>query len=235
MAQLIVALDFSDRISALKMVDRLEGVTRWFKVGLELYTACGPDIVRTLKHRGFKVFLDLKFMDIPNTVHGAVRAARALDVDMLTLHLLGGREMIAAALQARDENISSEESGPLLFGVTLLTSLTAAHLPWPSELATGELILHLAHQGADWGLDGVVCSGQEVRSIKRSTTRPLLCLTPGIRHAGPSDDQKRSVTPEAALAAGSDFLVVGRPIIAAQDPREQAMTFLKAVDGFSSP
>jgi orotidine-5'-phosphate decarboxylase len=235
MAELIVALDFPDRVSALKMVDRLEGVTSWFKVGLELYTACGPEIVKDLKQREYKVFLDLKLMDIPNTVYGTVRAAGTLDVDMLTLHLFGGREMILAALQARDEIVPPGGGGPLLFGVTLLTSLTAEHLPWPCELATGELILHLARQGADWGLDGVVCSGQEVRAIKRSTTRPLLCLTPGIRLPGPSGDQKRTVTPDAAVAAGSNYLVVGRPIIAAQNPREQAMVFLKAVAGNPTP
>jgi orotidine-5'-phosphate decarboxylase len=227
MAELIVALDYPDRTSALQMAERLEGVVPWVKVGLELYTACGPEILHALKRRGFKVFLDLKLMDIPKTVHGAVRAACALEAEMLTLHLFGGREMVEAALQARD----MAGDGPLLFGVTLLTSLTAEHLPWPCELATGELILHLARAGSEWGVDGVVCSGQEVRAIKRSAGRPLLCLTPGIRGSGPTGDQRRTMTPEAALAEGSDFLVVGRPITAAPDPEKQARALQELVAG----
>jgi orotidine-5'-phosphate decarboxylase len=235
MAELIVALDYPDRASALRMAERLQGVVCWVKVGLELYTACGPDIVLALKERGFKVFLDLKLMDIPNTVRGAVRAACDHQVDMLTLHLFGGREMVEAALQARTDSTFPGEGGPLLFGVTLLTSLTAENLPWDCELATGELILLLARQGADWGLDGVVCSGLEVRAIKESVSRPLLCLTPGIRAAGPTDDQRRTVTPEAALAAGSDYLVVGRPITAAIDPEKQANVFRSIIEGYVSP
>ena len=231
MAELVVALDFPDSTSALNMVERLEDTARWFKVGLELYTACGPEIVQALKQRGCKVFLDLKLMDIPNTVRGAVRSACRLKVDMLTLHLLGGREMIAAARQARDE-LSPSGTGALLFGVTVLTSMTAEDLPWPCALDTPELVLHLARHGSAWGLDGVVCSGQEVSALKGSAPS-LLCLTPGIRLSGPSEDQKRTMSPQDAVAAGSDFLVVGRPITAAKDPRAQAELFQAAIEGRS--
>jgi orotidine-5'-phosphate decarboxylase len=234
MPELVVALDYPDARSALGMAQLIAGEVRWVKVGLELYTACGPEIVRPLSQMGLKVFLDLKLMDIPNTVHGAVRAACALEVDMLTLHILGGREMVDAAVRARDDHHDKGGGRPLLFGVTLLTSLAAGDLPWPSELATGEVIAHLASRGAAWGLDGVVCSGAEVSRIKSSTPRPILCLTPGIRRSGPQGDQRRTATPEEAVAAGSDFLVVGRPITGSADPLEQTRAFQAAIQAAMS-
>lgn len=224
MAQLVVALDYTDALDALNMANSLRGSAQWMKVGLEQFTREGPRVVQTLKSMGFKVMLDLKMFDIPNTVRGGVRAGTWIGADMITLHLLGGERMIREAVE--EANSCAEGRGrPLLFGVTVLTSMAQGELPGydqplPAFAAT------LAESGQAWGLDGVVCSGHEVRDIKTRCPQ-LLCLTPGIRPAsGETDDQRRIMTPGQAIQAGSDYLVVGRPITRAADPFAAAEAIL---------
>ncbi len=213
--QLIVALDFPAAAPALALARRLHGHVPWCKVGLELFTSAGPTLLTELTHLGFHVFLDLKFYDIPNTVARAVSAATRAGAHMLTLHCQGGERMCRAAVAAAQE----QPTPPLLFGVTVLTSFGPGEMPGigttPQDFAS-----QLAHGAASWGLDGVVCSGHEVAAIKTQSPS-LSCLCPGIRPAGTAaDDQRRIMTPAAAVRAGADFLVVGRPITAAPDPLE---------------
>lgn len=225
MSRLVVALDAPNRQTALEMARPLQGVVPWVKVGLELFTAEGPDLVGRLKKFGFQVFLDLKFFDIPNTVRGAVRSAGHAGADMCNIHVLGGERMAEAALAGRDE--SAPEM--LLFGVTLLTSMTETDLPLDSGGAqASEIALRLAVSAKAYYLDGVVCSGLEVEGIKAATSDGLLCLTPGIRPDGAERaDQRRVVTPAQAVQSGSDFLVVGRPITGSEHPDLAA----KAIQG----
>ena len=224
--QLAVALDVPDKQRALDLASQLRGTVPWCKVGMELFTHVGPGLLEELSAMGFSVFLDLKFYDIPNTVAQAVKAAAAVGVNMLTLHCQGGERMCRAAAEAAAEatigaaaNAAAGLSGtrPLLFGVTVLTSFAPGEMPGitaqPSDFA-----LELARQAGPWGLDGVVCSGHEAASIKASCPG-LRCLCPGIRPAGSAaGDQRRVMTPALAVAAGADYLVVGRPITGAADP-----------------
>ncbi|MBI5519460.1 MAG: orotidine-5'-phosphate decarboxylase [Desulfovibrio sp.] len=221
-ARLVVALDFQTGAEALDMARALSPLARehgniWMKVGLELFVAEGPGMVRGLKAMGFKVFLDLKFLDIPNTVRGAVRSAVKCGADMLNIHAIGGLDMARVAVAARDE--AAAETGlaekPLLFAVTVLTSMQDMDNPILRGRPAAEVALELARVSREAGLDGVVCSAREAASIKAACGQDFLCLTPGIRipdPAAPADDQRRVMTPEEAVAAGSDFLVVGRPV-----------------------
>ena len=224
----MVALDYPDSASALALARQLCGVVPWIKVGLELFTAEGPGIVAELKKMGFKVFLDLKFFDIPNTVRGAVRSAGLAGADMCNIHVLGGARMAEAAQLGR------EDAGVdmLLFGVTLLTSMTLADLPLDAaDQDASSLAQRLAVQAKAYYLDGVVCSGLEVQGIKAATRGGLLCLTPGIRPAGAGHaDQRRVVTPAQAVQAGSDFLVVGRPVTGADSPAEAALAIAREME-----
>ena len=226
MAQLIAALDYTNAEDALATAESLRGCPIWMKVGLELFTHEGPAVVKKLKDMGFKVMLDLKMFDIPNTVAGGVRSACLMGVDLITLHALGGERMIHAAVDAVRQ--SAEEGGPkpLLFAVTVLTSMAPGELPGYGENLSG-LAADLAAGGQAWGLDGVVCSGHEVEAIK-SRCPGLMCLTPGIRPASgsASDDQRRIMTPAQAVRIGSDFLVVGRPITKAPVPADAARAIL---------
>lgn len=213
MAELVVALDFDDARDALNMAGALRGHVSWVKVGLELFISEGPRVIQSLKGLGFKVFLDLKLYDIPNTVRGAALAAAGSGADMMTLHLGGGRRMCQAAVEA----MAGREHKPLLMGVTVLTSFAEGELPGCS-MPLGDFAKMLASEAAAWGLNGVVCSGHEAATIKKSDPA-LLCLTPGIRLAGSGgDDQRRVMTPAQAVRNGSDFLVVGRPITRAEHP-----------------
>ena len=230
MAQLIVALDYTNAEDALATAESLRGCPIWMKVGLELFTHEGPAVVKKLKDMGFKVMLDLKMFDIPNTVAGGVRSACLMGVDLITLHALGGERMIHAAVDAVRQ--SAEEGGPkpLLFAVTVLTSMAPGELPGYGENLSG-LAADLAAGGQAWGLDGVVCSGHEVEAIK-SRCPGLMCLTPGIRPASgsASDDQRRIMTPAQAVRIGSDFLVVGRPITKAPVPADAARAILDEME-----
>jgi orotidine-5'-phosphate decarboxylase len=229
--ELIVALDFPSRDQALDMARSLSGHVRWVKVGLELFCRTGPEIVPTLARMGFKVFLDLKFMDIPHTVQGAVASACATGADMLTIHLTGGQAMARAARQAVRE---ASRKPPLLMGVTVLTSMSPVDLGMDADQSCTleDTVVSMACKAHAWGLDGIVCSGQEVPRIRQQCPTPFAIVTPGIRLESPDtgDDQKRVTTPQAALDAGSNYLVVGRPITRAADPVGTAQRYLDAVE-----
>lgn len=214
--RVIVALDFPDAAAALECARRLDPARCRVKVGKELFTATGPDLVEALQRLGFEVFLDLKFHDIPNTVAGACRAAAGLGVWMIDVHALGGRAMMQAARAA----LEREAQRPLLTAVTVLTSLAAAELPEIGLAGTPEQnVQRLATLALAGGLDGVVCSAQEARVLRAALGDRFLLVTPGIRLAGDAaGDQSRIVTPRAAIDAGANYLVVGRPVTRAPDP-----------------
>lgn len=224
MAELVVALDLPGAAPALKLAGRLKGTVGWMKVGLELFCAAGPDVIKKLKDSGFKVFLDLKFHDIPNTVAGAVKSAAAAGADMLTLHAAGGAAMLAAAAAARNESAHR----PILLGVTMLTSIDAAQCLAATGRPIDRAVREMAALAYSQGLDGVVSSVLEVASVRAATSPGFVCLTPGIRlRGGTADDQSRVATPSEAVAAGADYLVVGRPITKAPDPAAVADKILK--------
>jgi len=224
--RLIVALDVPNAAAATEMMNRLEGVCQWFKVGLELFTA-GPFVVERLVARGCSVFLDLKLHDIPNTVAGAVRSAAALGARMLTVHAAGGPAMLAAARSAL-EGLSEP---PQLLAVTVLTSMDEAQLRAAGvERAPAEQVGLLAKMGLEAGIRGFVCSPQEVAALRALTGPEGVLVVPGIRPAGAaSGDQRRIATPAEALRAGASYLVVGRPITQAPDPAEAAAAILKEI------
>jgi len=216
MAEIIVALDVDDAEAALDLVDRVGERVRWYKVGSPLFTRGGHALIRALAKREKRVFLDLKFHDIPNTVASAVRAARELGVELLTVHAAGGSAMLRAAVEAAGND------GPAVLGVTILTSFTVHDIEetWAKELRSlRDEVGRLAQLAADAGLAGVVASPLEAELLKRRHGADFLVVTPGIRmpDAVP-DDQARTATPAAAARAGADYLVVGRPVILAADP-----------------
>ncbi len=230
--RLIVALDVADPQEALRLVEQLLPEVGLFKIGLQLYTATGPVLVRQVVERGARVFLDLKLHDIPNTVAGATAAACRLGVEMLTLHVSGGRAMMAAARQAADAAQAESGTRLRLLGVTVLTSLSQDDL---AELGfhagVQEVVLRLARQAQEAGLDGLVCSPREVAGLRRSGLENLFWVTPGIRPAGvPVDDQARSATAGEAVRAGASYLVVGRPILKAADPVAAARALVAEVE-----
>ena len=227
MAELIVALDFKDAGSALTMARSLKGAVSWMKVGLELYTAEGPVIISSLKDMGFKVFLDLKFFDIPHTVQGAVRSAARLGADMVNIHALGGERMARAAMVGCAEGVAAGQKTPIVLAVTMLTSMAAGDLPIAGAPGPSEMALDLAGKAKQYGLNGVVCSGLEVAAVKTACGSGFICLTPGIRLASSgTDDQRRVVTPAQAVRNGSDFLVVGRPVTGAVSPKAAASAII---------
>ena len=214
--KIIVALDFPDAASALALVDRLDPALCRLKVGKELFTVAGPDLVRTLAARGYEVFLDLKFHDIPNTVAAACRAAAGLGVWMMNVHASGGRRMMQAAREA----LAESPRRPLLIGVTVLTSMSAEDLAETGiDAEPAAQVLRLASLTQACGLDGVVCSAQEAALLRARLGEGFRLVTPGIRPAGSeTGDQRRVMTPMQAMAAGATDLVIGRPITAAADP-----------------
>lgn len=214
--RVIVALDFPGTDAALEFVERVTPEQCRLKVGFELFTRSGPPLVEILVARGFDVFLDLKYHDIPNTVASACCAAADLGVWMMNVHALGGPRMMSAAREALDR-IGRR---PLLIGVTILTSHSAQELTDIGLHGDPETqVLRLARMGRDAGLDGVVCSGQEARRLRADIGGDFCLVTPGIRPAGSAaDDQRRVMTPAQAVQAGSDYLVIGRPITQAPDP-----------------
>ncbi len=219
--RVIVALDFPNATAALALADRLDPRECGVKVGKELFVTAGPEPVRTLVARGFNVFLDLKFHDIPNTVASACAAAVNLGVWMIDVHASGGRAMLRAAREAVDKAASARGgTPPLLIGVTVLTSLTDTDLREVGHTGSAAAeALALAQLSKACGLDGVVCSAHEATALRQSLGAGFTLVTPGIRLAGAAaDDQARIVTPEAAVRAGADYLVIGRPITQAADP-----------------
>ncbi|MFH1360992.1 MAG: orotidine-5'-phosphate decarboxylase [Candidatus Omnitrophota bacterium] len=234
-AQLIVALDVGSLEEAKGLIDTLSSVVDIFKVGSQLFTACGPTAVRFVQTRGKKVFLDLKYHDIPNTVANAVKEAVGLNIEnnsasssgieMMTLHTVGGQEMLigakeAVAKEAQDLNVQR----PLLIGITVLTSQK-------KDDSIQSLVLERAKLAKDAGLDGVVASVQEAPLIRRTCGQDFIIVTPGIRPAGSSkDDQERVATPRKAIENGSNFLVVGRPITQSKTPLESAKQILEEME-----
>ena len=231
--RLIVALDVPDGDAALAAVDELSGTVGAFKVGMQLFTSAGPDLVRELSAAGHRVFLDLKYHDIPNTVANASVEATRLGIWMMNVHALGGREMMSRTADAVNDVCSKEgHNRPILIAVTLLTSSDTAVLAELGIVGTEEeAVMRMARLTAASGFDGVVASAREVAAIRQDTiTSNCVTVTPGIRPAdGTNDDQRRVMTPEAAVAAGSDYIVVGRPIMNANDRRMAAESIVNAI------
>lgn len=212
--KLIVALDFPELAPALALVDKLGDTVEWYKVGKQLFTHYGPAVLQELKARGKKVFLDMKFHDIPNTVAGAVRSAAAIGADIINVHASGGPAMLAAAADA------ARETGKIVIAVTVLTSMDQEQLNAIGlEVTPAQQVSRLARLTEESGLAGVVCSPLEIELIRRERSADFITVVPGIRPAGAAvGDQKRIMTPALAAKAGASYIVVGRPIIAAPDP-----------------
>jgi orotidine-5'-phosphate decarboxylase len=229
MDRLLIALDVASANEAFAVTDRLRGAVGGFKIGHQLFTSAGPSVVRTLVARGDRVFLDLKFHDIPNTVAGAVASATDLGVWMLTVHAAGGAAMLDAARRAAAERATAlGRARPLVVGVTVLTSLDAAGLASVGvDSSPLDQTLRLTQLTERAGLDGVVASPQETAAIRAACGRAFAIVTPGIRGgsaATGADDQRRTMAPGDAIRAGSSYLVVGRPVTGAADPRAAAQT-----------
>ena len=222
--RILVALDFPDAPAALESAEALRGHVGGFKIGNQLFTAKGPALVRTLTSRGDRVFLDLKFHDIPNTVAGAVRSAADLGVWMVNVHAAGGRAMMTAAREAADQAAQDGAPRPLVIGVTVLTSIDAAALRETGiDAEPIDQVVRLARLARDSRLDGVVCSPNEIVRVRSECGPDFVIVTPGIRGAGDAKgDQVRTATPAGAMEAGADYLVIGRPITAASKPAEAA-------------
>jgi len=224
----IVALDFPDAASALSLVEKLDPSLCRVKVGKELFTRAGPELVKELQKQHFDVFLDLKYHDIPNTVAGAVAAAADLGVWMVNVHASGGRAMLEAARTALPKN-----GDTLLIAVTVLTSMGAEDLREISVTVTpDEQVSILAKLSSDCELDGVVCSARETSVLRSELADDFLLVTPGIRPAGDSlDDQKRVMTPAQAIQSGSNYLVIGRPVTQADDPTAKLRIIMEEIHG----
>ena len=232
--RLIVALDFPSADAAMEMVERLEGCCRWFKVGMELYYAAGNRVIEQLRERGYEVFLDLKLHDIPNTVAGAVRSVTGVGASLLTVHAGGGEEMMRAAAQA-----ASAVGAPKLLAVTVLTSMDATMLRRlgvsdgpDADDAVRAQVMRLARLARTAGIDGLVCSAEEVAALRAAMGPQALLVVPGIRPAdtaGRRDDQRRVATAAEAIAHGASMLVVGRPITQAADPARVAAGILAEI------
>lgn len=225
----IVACDFASVRQTFDFLDKFGTARPFVKIGMELYYAEGPDIVRKIKERGHKIFLDLKLHDIPNTVKKAMAVLSGLDVDMTNLHAGGGVEMMKYALEGLTR---PDGTRPLLIAVTMLTSISEAVMT--GELGIGgrlpDTVIRYAKNAASAGLDGVVCSPLEAQIVHESCGAGFITVTPGVRFAdGDAGDQKRVMTPAEAKKIGSDYIVVGRPITAAPDPEE---AYLRCVREF---
>ena len=228
-----MALDVDTKEKALALVDKLKGEVKFFKIGFELFSSCGPEIVTAVKKKSCDVFLDLKFHDIPNTVAKAAVSVTKLGVFMFNVHSLGGYEMMkttADAVKAETERLGIEK--PKILAVTVLTSMDEKALK-----KTGindniqSLVLRLASLAKEAGMDGVVASPQEAKAIRQSLGEGFLIVTPGVRPASAlAGDQKRTATPKEAIESGASFIVVGRPIIEAKDPVTAARDILKEIE-----
>ena len=214
----IVACDFASKDALVEFLDKFQGRKPFVKIGMELFYAEGPEIVKAVKDRGHKIFLDLKLCDIPNTVKKSMKVLSNLDVDMTNLHAFGTKEMMKAAI----EGLTKEDgTRPILIAVTQLTSTSEERMrdDLLINAPLAEVVEHYAKCAADSGLDGVVCSPHEASRVKEVCGKDFVTVTPGIRFAdSAADDQVRIMTPEKAKSVGSDYIVVGRPITAADDP-----------------
>ena len=225
---ILIALDVPSAAAALAMADALRGAVGGFKIGSQLFTAEGPSIVRALADRGDRVFLDLKFHDIPNTVAGAIESASHLGAWMMNVHASGGTAMMAAAAEAADRAASQGRPRPLVIAVTVLTSMSAEALSSVGvSRSPFDQVVHLAQMAKTAGMDGVVASPLETAAIREACGPEFLIVTPGIRggsaeQSGGRQDQARTMAPGEAMSAGASYLVVGRPITGAADPRRAA-------------
>ncbi|MFH0777887.1 MAG: orotidine-5'-phosphate decarboxylase [Candidatus Eisenbacteria bacterium] len=234
--KLIVALDFPVEKEALSAVDRLLPEVSFFKVGAELFVASGPSVVTRIKERGAGVFLDLKFHDIPNTMKGAVACATRLGADIISVHISAGQEALKSASEAVREASVSLAGEPILAGVTVLTSLESreeapggeATRPGVAAAVRSEVV-RLAQLAVAGGLTGIITSVREAGEVRRTLGPGVAIITPGIRLSAGVDDHKRAGTVGDALLAGADFLVVGRPITKAEDPKNEALRFLDEI------
>jgi orotidine-5'-phosphate decarboxylase len=235
-SSLIVALDFDSLSSAAKFAKQVSDLVGMFKIGNQLFTAAGPAAVKDIAALGPGIFLDLKFHDIPNTVAGAVLSAAAMTgVQLVNVHALGGRAMLEAAVQAISAGVPMGADRPRLLAVTLLTSMD--HRAMKEVGIGGEpklRVVKLAQLAKKAGVDGVVASVQEARAIRKACGREFLIVTPGVRFkdkegATKHDDQARTATPSEAMKAGADFIVVGRPILTAEDPRAAAQAIVDEI------
>ncbi|MDE7169552.1 MAG: orotidine-5'-phosphate decarboxylase [Mucispirillum sp.] len=230
--EIIAALDFQNADKAKDTVKSIGSCINYYKVGLELFVAAGPSLIDWLKSENKKVFLDLKFHDIPNTASRAVIAASEYGVDMINIHTQGGIDMMKACVNSLDEFCGKKGvNRPLLIGVTLLTSLDNGYLQdFGIETESSDYVLKLAKYAKSAGLDGIVSSAKETKLIKDALGSEFITVTPGIRPAGAdAGDQKRIVTPKDALELGSDYAVIGRPITAAENPSQAAKLILKEI------
>jgi len=228
---IIAALDVSGAARALALAEQLAPAVGAFKIGKELFVAAGPDIIRRVRDTGAAVFLDLKFHDIPNTVAKTVASAARLNVQMLTVHASGGTEMLRAAQAAADE----AENTPLILGVTVLTSMDETDLAETGiQKNPAQQVQHLATLATAAGLNGLVCSPKEITPLRAILPLETQLITPGIRPAGTdTGDQKRVLTPPKAIEAGASWLVIGRPIYAAENPRAAAEALLDSLAGLA--
>lgn len=229
MAEIIIALDYPRLDAALSLVDRVGDAVSFYKVGPVLYTRTGPTVLRELRSRGKRIFLDLKLHDIPNTVAHSVEAVAELEVDLLTLHASGGTAMMRAAAEAAGAH------GPRLLGVTLLTSFTPGDVEevWGKQLlSVRDETLRLVALAGEAGLHGIVTSALEAEAVKRRQGADFLVVTPGIRPSGDlADDQARTATPAEAVRAGADYLVIGRPVTGAPAPADVVAGIRAEMDG----
>jgi orotidine-5'-phosphate decarboxylase len=233
----IVALDFPTVAAAVRLVERLGGLCRFYKVGSELFTAVGPAIVEYLRARGCDVFLDLKFHDIPNTVRRGSGVAAGLGVRLLTAHAAGGLEMVRAAVEGAQDGAARAGTECGVLGVTVLTSLDAAQLGAvrgrPRQSVERE-VLRLADVSLEGGASGIVCAGSELTAVRKKFGEQLQVLVPGIRpHGVAQADQARTITPEDAAQRGADFVVVGRAVTQAPSPEQVMQAILTALNGGS--
>ena len=222
--KLMLALDLPNRESALEMLEKLRGNLEWVKIGLQMYLAYGSDFVREVADMGFKIFLDLKLYDIPNTVASAVKSLKGLPISMLTIHTSGGREMMKYALDA------AKETNPdlLILGVTVLTSFNDEGLAETGVAKpSAEQVENLARLAVDCGMKGLVCSPLEIEALRKILPADVKLVTPGIRPAGSdANEQKRIMTPALAAEIGSSYIVVGRPILKAEEPAAAARAII---------
>ncbi|WP_123039888.1 orotidine-5'-phosphate decarboxylase [Cohnella candidum] len=235
-AKVMVALDKPDADAALRLASELQGAGCWMKVGMELFYAAGPAVVRELKSRGFRVFLDLKMHDIPNTVRGGARSIARLGVDLFNVHAAGGKAMMSAAMDGVREALEAGDAGqtPIVIAVTQLTSTSETvlrdEIGIPSTVE--EAVVRYARLAREAGLQGVVASPLEVGAVKRACGTDFVTVTPGIRPKGAEiGDQTRVTTPADAVAMGTDYLVIGRPITGASSPSQALETILKEMTG----
>ena len=232
--KLIVALDVEDLAAANRLVTTLSDEVKWFKIGKQLFTAVGPISVKLLHEAKRNIFLDLKFHDIPNTVAGAVASGTKLGANMINMHASGGLEMMRAAAEAAEKQASKLGiPKPILLGVTVLTSVNEANFQcdFGTQRKLEDQVAYLAELSQEAGLDGVVASPLEIELIRKVCGDDFVILTPGVRPAwAASNDQQRVMTPAEAIDAGADYIVVGRPITAADNPRDAARAILEEID-----